>query len=193
MRLFAEVRQLWTATTVIGLFLISAMVAGAENQGKMNPDDNVAEDIAESEMIGYVQTQLENSLHIEMFVRNMIDNARKEKDTVRILCIDDKLTKIQTLLQGIQKRVNTLELAINAKDSGTAKHQFVILQVSFNKLNGLRTQADTCVGNSDIIVGASESEVKVSEEITTEEATTPEQEIFTPEPTVRPTVASGFR
>lgn len=177
------------------LALGSALVSGAENGDVIGNDQAIElkDDVPEAQMLSHSQEQLAKSKYVEMFVRSMMETARKEKDTVKILCIDDKLTQIQSLLKSIDSRMNSLDSALKSQDSGAARHHFVIMQVSFNKLNSLRVQADTCVGNSDIVIGATESEVSVSEDITTEEATTPEQEIFTPEATVRPTVASGFR
>lgn len=180
---------------LVGIFSVS--VVGADNAEDASPENAavaIDESKSEAEMLPYVNNQLKESKHIEMSVKSMIDNARKEKDTVRILCIDDKLTQIQALLKAIDNRIETLNVALDAKDSGTARHQFVILQVSFNKINSLRVQADACVGNDDIVIGASESEVSISEEyISAPEATTPGQDIYTPEPVVRPSVASGFR
>jgi len=189
----------WKKALFAAVFLCiapgSAVVSGAEG-GERNASDATVEmrdDIPEEQMLSYSQQQIEKSKYVEMFVLSMMETARKEKDTVKILCIDDKLTQIQALMKSIESRMISLDSALKSQDSGAARHHFVIVQVSLNKLNGLRVQADTCVGNSDIVIGATESEVSVSEEITTEEPTTPEQEIFTPEPTVRPTVASGFR
>ncbi|MBN2718379.1 MAG: hypothetical protein JXX14_21220 [Deltaproteobacteria bacterium] len=175
------------------LFFAGTVVVAADDTGS-NLEFN-SDNISESDMMANVENQLNKSRYIEATLQTMIDSARKEKDTVRVLCIDDKLAQIQALLKGAQNRVMALKSTLNANDSGAARHQFVILQVSFNKLEGLRVQADACVGNSDFVVGPSESEVSVSDEyISTEDATTPDQEVFTPDPLVRPpTVASGFR
>lgn len=150
-------------------------------------------EIPVAQMGPWVNKQFELSNTISLFVQGMLDRSRKENDTVKILCLDDKLTQIHALLHGIEIRIESFANARNANDVSGAKHQFVILQVSFNKLNGLRVQADACVGSADIITGPSDNEIQVSEDITKEEATTPDQEIFTPEPVIRPTVASGFR
>lgn len=178
---------------VISVISQSGQGADSVDSSVMVPSVETADQVEEKKMIPLIRQQLDVSKNIDVFIQAMLASARKEKDTVKMLCVDDKLTQIHALLKGVENRVKTLSIALDAGDSTAARHQFVILQVSFNKLNGLRVQADSCVGNGDIVVGASESETVVSEEITTEEATTPDQEIFTPDPVVRPSVASGFR
>ena len=186
--------RLYSLVGYLSISLLSSVVLGADSNESTSAVELIDDNVPEAKMLDSVNKQFDKSKHIEMIIGSMIENARKEIDTVRILCLDDKLTQIQSLAKGIQNRVNSLKMTLEAKDSGAARHQFVIIQVSFNKLEGLRVQADACVGNSDFAVGASESDVSVDKEyISTEDATTPGVETFSPEPQVHPTVASGYR
>jgi hypothetical protein len=150
-------------------------------------------ELSASQMQPKVNSQYSSAKSIYHYVQNLLDRARKENDTVKILCLDDKLTQIHALLRGIEERRGTLESSFAANDLDGAKQQFVILQISFSKMTGLRIKADACFGKNDIVLGVSETEVSINEDITGEETTTPGQEVFSPEPTVRPSYASGYR
>ncbi|MBN2342848.1 MAG: hypothetical protein JXX29_18015 [Deltaproteobacteria bacterium] len=189
-------KTLGTLVFLLGVIVFSGnATSGADGDAPSNVSDiETNAEVEEAQMIPMAENQMRSAEMISVFVQSMLDRSRKENDTVKILCLDDKLTQIHALLEGTKSRMNALNAALVAKDTTGARHQFVILQVGFNKLNGLRVQADACVGNSDIVAGSSETDVtKASEDVTVEEATTPEQEVFTPEPVVRPTIASGFR
>lgn len=195
MRNWSQNRVVMSALLLLSIFAVGKgeALAGDESTTE-GVDIAVGSEVEDANMASTVRDQLNSATTLSVSVESMLNRARTDNDTVKILCLDDKLTQIRALLKGIEGRAQSLESAISAKDTTSARHQFVILQVSFNKINGLRVQADACVGNSDIVSGVSETEVTgASEDITAEEATTPEQEIFTPEPVVRPTIASGFR
>jgi hypothetical protein len=86
-------------------------------------------------------------------VSNMLNEARKEADIIRITCLNDKLTQINANLRNARKR---LEALIAAVDPKTASHEFTVLQVLEQKFQTLEQEAAQCVGQDIFEIGATE-------------------------------------
>jgi hypothetical protein len=86
-------------------------------------------------------------------VSNMLNEARKEADIIRITCLNDKLTQINANLRNARKR---LEAMLAAVDPKAANHEFTVLKVLEQKFQTLEQEANQCVGQDIYEIGATE-------------------------------------
>jgi hypothetical protein len=183
-------------TVVAALAVTVSLYGDAGAQGVATPgapevDVTVGAESSMSgpQMIAWVEEQMGVARGIYRRVENMLDRARKDKDTLKITCLDDKLTQIHVNLQGIEERKAALEIAVKGGDTSTANQQFTILKIYVSRIQGLMAEAENCIGDSDVVIGETETIVTIDDDITVEDPTeTPEVEIGIDQPVH----ASGF-
>jgi hypothetical protein len=187
----------WLLLTALTALAVTVSLYGdAGAQGVATPgapevDVTVGADSSMSgaQQIAWVEEQMGVARGIYRRVQNMLDGARKEKDTLKITCLDDKLTQIHVNLQGVEERKSALEIAVRGGDSSTANQQFTILKIYISRIQGLMAEAENCIGDSDVVIGETETIVTIDDDITVEDPTeTPDIEIGIDQPVH----ASGF-
>lgn len=87
-------------------------------------------------------------------VLSQLDEARQERDIVRVTCVNDKLTQINATTSTARDRYDSLEDAIGASDNGRAAHEFTVLIVLKQKLVVLDRESAQCIGQEIYETGA---------------------------------------
>lgn len=93
-------------------------------------------------------------------VRHMLDNARKDKDVVKTVCLSDKLMQLETSLKSARERVSSLRGAIARGDTDVRNHEFSVLGTLKARSDRLETEANACVGEK-FPIGKDGTEVTV--------------------------------
>jgi hypothetical protein len=88
-------------------------------------------------------------------VKQQLAEARKQRDVVKTLCLNDKLQQINLAIQTANDRVNGLTSAVSQNDSDRAKHEFTVIQVLRDRVNTLVTEAQQCIGEETGFIGDS--------------------------------------
>jgi len=83
-------------------------------------------------------------------VSNMLNEARKESDIIRITCLNDKLTQINANLRNAQQRLAALS---DATDRESRNHEYTVLMVLKQKFKTLDQEAGQCVGQDIYEIG----------------------------------------
>jgi hypothetical protein len=73
----------------------------------------------------------------------LLDEARREADIIRVTCLNDKLTQANANLRTAQSRLGSLQ---KATDQELRNHEFTVLSVLGQKFQVLEQQANQCVG-----------------------------------------------
>jgi hypothetical protein len=115
-------------------------------------------------------------------VRKMLEEARKQRDVVKTLCLNDKLSQIDVAIRSARDRRQQLQAAVNRNDAELANHEFTILTVLRQRVEQLVAEANQCIGEEAAFVG--DTRVK-----TTIDPTIPPDE--TPYPPTDPTLVVG--
>lgn len=153
------------------LSMFSWVHAQEKPSSDVDLDVTVREDgtMSGAEQVAWVEGQSEIAKRTAFHVQSMLDAARREKDPLKITCLDDKLTQIHVNLRGVEERLAALKVAVKANDTTTANQQFAILKIYIGRIESLRVEAETCLGEVDVVLGETETEVIISEEITPED------------------------
>lgn len=72
--------------------------------------------------------------------------ALKQKDVIKLNCINDKLVQLKELLEIAETSSIELEAAIAEGDDAERYHRYSIITISGEKIDGLEDEAQACVG-----------------------------------------------
>lgn len=130
-------------TALCGL-LTSPQLAQAQFAGKGSglPDAEKLEKSAES--INRMKSALKSVL-------TRVEEARNEKDVVKLNCVNEKLTQIKGLLKVAEQSDIALHESIANKD-GSADSEFTKIGIARTKVDGLKNDAEQCIGQLAYIV-----------------------------------------
>jgi hypothetical protein len=82
--------------------------------------------------------------------------ARKQKDVIRLNCVNDRLLQVKKLLNIAEASRNDLVEAIAADSETERYHQFTKVTISHEQVSVLRDEAEACVGEELIFLGPTE-------------------------------------
>jgi hypothetical protein len=93
-------------------------------------------------------------------IQRQLQSARKDRDVVRVLCLNDKLNQVDVALRSAQDRMSALNAAAARKDADRARHEYTVLEVLSDRVRALVEESSQCVGEETGFIG--EAEVSVS-------------------------------
>jgi hypothetical protein len=102
-------------------------------------------------------------------VRRQLETARKQRDVVKTLCLNDKLNQVDVLLRSANDRMRALQAAVAGADSELSNHEFTILNVLYSRSQNLSAEADHCIGKEVGFVGESSVTVEIDVELPAED------------------------
>jgi hypothetical protein len=117
----------------------------------------------------------------------MVEQARKQKDVIRLNCVMDKHVQVKANMNIADKAIQKLEEAVTKKDEGAALHEYTYITIVNQKVQVLQSEGQTCVGAELNYIGATRVEVEAPE--LPQGVTDPSLE---PPPLERPTVATQY-
>jgi hypothetical protein len=97
------------------------------------------------------------------FISELKVRARKQKDVIKLNCINDKFLQIKALLNIAEGAQANLEVAIMSRDDDARTHEFSKVTISAEKIQALRNEAETCIGEDLTYVGPTDVEVDAPE------------------------------
>lgn len=103
-------------------------------------------------LIGEMKKMLDRVITIQQV-------ARKQKDVIRLNCVNDRLLQVKKLLNIADSARNDLVEAIAADDERDRYHQYTKVTISHERVSVLRDEAEACVGEDLIFLGPTEVEV----------------------------------
>lgn len=87
-------------------------------------------------------------------VLDRMEQARNEKDVVRLNCLNEKLTQIKALVRVAEQADVSLQEATTTA-SGAAESEYVKIEIARRKVENLATDADSCASQAANLVDES--------------------------------------
>ena len=115
-------------------------------------------------------------------VRKMLEEARKQRDVVKTLCLNDKLSQIDVAIRSGRDRRTQLQAAVARNDAELSNHEFTILTVLRQRSEQLVAEANQCIGEEAAFVGDTRTQVTIDPSIPQDE---------TPYPNTDPSLVIG--
>jgi hypothetical protein len=118
----------------------------------------------------------------------MVEQARKQKDVIRLNCVMDKLVQVKLNVNIADQALQKLQEATTRRDDGGSLHEYTRITIVNQKVQVLQNEGQTCVGAELNYIGATRVEVESPE--LPQGVTDPSLE---PPPIERPTVATNYQ
>jgi hypothetical protein len=115
-------------------------------------------------------------------VRKMLEEARKQRDVVKTLCLNDKLSQIDVAVRSARDRKDQLQAAVSRNDAELSNHQFTIMTVLRQRVEQVVAEANQCIGEEGAFVGETKTIVTIDPSIAPDE---------TPYPNTDPSLVAG--
>jgi len=153
-------RRLTPPTSVAWLFALSATAAfAAPDQGP--GDQPAASSLSAPETLAQAkdyQTKMQDNLRT---IVQLQDVAKKQKDIIKLNCVNDKLVQVKGHLAVGDQALASLNEAVAKNDDGGRQQEYTKVTILFQKVLLLTTEAKNCVGEDLSYVGAT----SVTEEV----------------------------
>ena len=103
-------------------------------------------------------------------VQRQLETARKQRDVVKSLCLNDKLNQLDVAIRSARERKSALAAAAQRNDGDLSTHEFTILTVLRQRTDQLTAEANQCIGITETFVGEkAEVTVQIEANMPTEE------------------------
>lgn len=94
-------------------------------------------------------------------VNGQLADAKKKKDVVKALCLDDKAKQMKLATETAKDRVIGLSSAVAQSDPDRSKHEFTVIQVLRERVQTLVAEAQQCIGEETGFIGNTEVTVSI--------------------------------
>lgn len=113
------------------------------------------------QMLDRARTSVPAMDRIRGVVTEQLAEAKKKKDVVKALCLDDKVKQMKLATDTAKDRVLDLTASAAQNDADRSRHEFTVIQVLRERVQTLLAEAQQCIGEETGFVGNSEVVVDV--------------------------------
>lgn len=152
----------------------------AAGNGEAGMDVTQRANLTPQQQLEEAQEIVEKGNNVSRQVASMLDEARQERDIIRVTCLNDKLTQINANLRTATTRAEALEDAVEAQDAPRRNHEFTVLTVIAQKLQTLEREAQQCIGEDIFETGATTVETTVDDQDPVDPDELPDLEVPVP-------------
>ena len=85
-------------------------------------------------------------------VKGQLAKARSDRDVVKTLCLNDKVSQLGMAAKSAPERKGALDMAAKRKDSKQANHEYTLLVVLRDRANSLSAEANACIGEESSVL-----------------------------------------
>jgi hypothetical protein len=146
-------RQIGVAVTAFALAMAAGPGTAVAQTGdradeRFSEVDRLSPRQLDDRAMGYLGEMQEMLEH----VRRMLEEARAEKDVVKLNCVNEKLTHLRGLVRVSEQSQLTMGEAIAAQETEEARHEFTKILVARDRVRQLRTESEECVGQLAFVI-----------------------------------------
>jgi hypothetical protein len=166
-----------------------ALLIGGAAFGQDEVDLKKGATLSPPETVSQSRDYLGKMKDTESRVAKLQEKAQKQKDVIKLNCVNDKLTQIKGHLTVAGQSMSGLETAVSQGDDGGRQHEFLRLTILNQKVIVLGTEAENCIGQDVSYVGKTAVEVEIAPWVPVDDATEPGLPTFE---VTRPAEATPF-
>jgi hypothetical protein len=180
-----DLRRWW----VLPLVALAAGAAFAQGGGEGGVDLKKGARLSPQETLTQSRDYVQKMRNTQKRIEVLQDKARRQKDVVKLNCVNDKLTRTRGHMTVVDQSMGQLETAVERGDDGARQHEYIRIAILYEKVLVLGTEAENCIGEDVSYVGETRVDVEIDPNIPNEDPTEPSL----PFPDVtRPPEASPF-
>jgi len=99
-----------------------------------------------TDQITLVDGHMQKMTNAATRVRHLFDDARRNRDTVKVTCLSDKLAQIEVANRSAKDRYTSLKAAAARGEADVRNHEFSVLGVLRKRVEQLDSEANQCIG-----------------------------------------------
>jgi len=173
-------------TPAAGTGTADTQAQGGAGQGQATVGFERKTQLTPQEQLGESGKHLARMEQSSQSVRRMLAEARRQRDVVKTLCLNDKLSQIDVAIRSARDRRGQLQAAVNRNDAELSNHEFTILTVLRQRVEQLVAEANQCIGEEAAFVGDTRTQVTVDPEIPQTDTPYPGYDLDPTSPVPRP-------
>jgi hypothetical protein len=118
----------------------------------MTPKAEEQEQISDKEQLSRASANLDRMRGWLKDVLQRLEEARKEKDIVKLNCVNEKLTQLKGLVRVGEQSEIALQENVAKGDEGNARHEYAKVDLATQRAQQLRADAEQCIGQLAYVV-----------------------------------------
>ncbi len=130
----------------------------------VEPDESPVEQVPDADKAAQADSYISNMKEVLRTVLKYLEEARDERDVVKLNCVNEKLTAVKGLLRISETSDVALREALARRDPDSAAHEFEKIAIAARKVEQLRAESEACVGELAVYSGDTQVEVVVAGE-----------------------------
>ena len=115
--------------------------------------------LSNAQMLAQVGEYKKRMEEVARRIQTLIDEARKQKDIIRINCLTDKLVQVKANQNIADRSTQTMQDASARNDRDGAFHEYTRITIVNQNVQVLGGEAEACVGEDLSYVGATRVDV----------------------------------
>jgi hypothetical protein len=119
--------------------------AAAPNEG-FKVETDKAQRYSDKDKLSLGEEAVAAEQRILQDVLQRVGDARKERDLVKLNCLNEKLTQIKALLRIGEQSYIALQEAVARAVETSAQHEFAKMQIAKQRVQQLRAESEQCIG-----------------------------------------------
>jgi len=141
------------ALTAVGVAIAQEGGASAPSVGTKEVKGGADVSLSPKDMLDKVRGFIPEMDKLRASVGLQLSEAKKKKDVVKALCLDDKVKQMKLATDTAKDRVVDLSSAVSQNDPDRSKHEFTVIQVLRERVQTLVAEAQQCIGEETGFVG----------------------------------------
>jgi hypothetical protein len=151
------------------LLLVPAMA-----RPQPSPKADEAGQISDKEKLSRAAANLDTMRSLLKEVLKRLEEARNEKDVVKLNCVNENLTQLKGLVRVAEQSEIALQEDIAKGDEANARHEYAKIDLASQRTKQLRADAEQCIGQLAYVVDENTLvTVEVPEDLPDPDTTTP--------------------
>jgi len=106
-------------------------------------------------------------------VNGMLQKARQDRDVIKVLCLNDKLSQLDVTIRSANSRKGNLDSAFQRGQTEIVNHEASIIGVYKERGDRLTAEANQCIGTDVGFIGASQVTVDIDPSIVQDNSGSP--------------------
>ena len=147
--------------TVTGVGVAVAQEGAAPPPAAKDISGGADVSLTPKQMLERVRTTVPAMERLRGVVTEQLAEAKKKKDVVKALCLDDKVKQMKLATDTAKDRVIDLQASAAQNDPDRSRHEFTVIQVLRERVQTLVAEAQQCIGEETGFVGNSEVVVDI--------------------------------
>ncbi len=142
-------------TTLTGVGVAVAQEGGAPQPaaGTKNVSGGADVNLSPKQMLQSARVMVPDMDRQRDIVSEQLVAAKKKKDIVKSLCLDDKVKQMRLATDTAKDRLLDLTAGANQDDVDRTKHEYTVIQVLRERVQSLIAEAQQCIGEETGFIG----------------------------------------